>query len=162
LAGGINPYVYANLNPIKLTDPLGLFCRIEGALGIGPQIGDTWFESQKIGYGDAVLRRIIWEVSKILYIKKAAPIPGEIESKIPVFKYRVRYTEYERRLIVTNEYYVCYDDCTGIETSREFIGQSNFGKTRVNFVGAYEVDKYLGESKDYNRKNNIDPLVISE
>lgn len=35
LAGGINPYVYANLNPINLTDPLGL----DTWSGAGDEVG---------------------------------------------------------------------------------------------------------------------------
>ncbi len=162
LAGGINLFVYSYNNPTNLIDPYGLFCRIEGVAGIGPQVGDTWFESQKVGYGAAFLKRIAWELFKLRYVKNMPPIPDKIENKSPIFRYRVRYTEYERRLIITNEFYVCYDDCSGEQTSREPIGPSNFGKMQVNIVGAYEVDKYIGDSKEYNSNINVDPLVIHE
>jgi RHS repeat-associated protein len=158
LSGGLNLFIYSDQNSINIFDPFGLFCRIEGTPGVGPRIGDTWIESQKIGYWNAMPRRVAWEIFKVKF--NVPPIPGEAEDKMAIFKYRVRYTEYEHRLIVTEDFYVCYDDCTKQEISREHIGQGNFGKTKVVIIRAYEIDKYIGDSKEYNRKDDVDPLVI--
>jgi RHS repeat-associated protein len=158
LSGGLNLFIYSNQNSINFFDPFGLFCRIEGTPGIGPRIGDTWIESQKIGYWNAMLRKTAWEIFKIQF--KVPPIPGEAEDKMTIFKYRVRYTEYERRLIVTDDFYVCYDDCTKQVISREHIGQGNFGKSKVVILNAYEAEKYIGDSKEFNRNDDVNPLII--
>jgi RHS repeat-associated protein len=158
IAGGVNHFLYSFQNPIVIFDPFGLFCKIEEIQALGPRIGDTWLESQKIGYWQALSKRIVWEIIKIKL--KASPIPGGPEEKL--FKYKVRYTEYERRLVITKDFFVCYDDCTKDEVFREYIGESNFGKTEIAIVSAYEVDKYIGDSKEYNRNDDVDPLVIKE
>ncbi|MCD4742969.1 MAG: RHS domain-containing protein, partial [Desulfobacteraceae bacterium] len=160
ISGGTNSFLYSNQNPITVVDPFGLICNIEKMPGVGSMVGESWFESQKVGYYGALISKIAWEIFKIRM--KVLPIPiTKIEEKQSMFKYRVRYTQYERYLVVTHYFYVCYDDCTKEEISREYNGYTPSSNTQKVIVGAYEVDKYIGiPDKEFNRNDDVDPLII--
>jgi RHS repeat-associated protein len=164
ILGGINLFVYADLNPIDVFDPGGLICKTESHPGIGEQIGDPWPVIEAVGYWKAVARKILFDTYKIsmkaLKIS-TPPITSEAEKKMGITKYKLRYTIFERYLIISHEYSVCYDECTR-KLTRDYLGPSDFGKTQDVVVRAYEVDKYLGDPKEYNRNDNVDPLVIRE
>jgi len=78
-------------------------------------------------------------------------------------KYRVRYTQFDRRQVVFMMRYVCYDDC-GKETSRKPLGESTFGRKKTEMIVAdvWEVDKYIGDTREYNKNYDIDAGVIIE
>jgi hypothetical protein len=147
-------------NPINGTDPFGLYCRIEGVPGLGPRVGDTWIEAQKTGFENAVVRRLAWEIFKLISFDLIPPVPDRVEDRLSAFMYRVRYTEYEWLLVVTKEFYVCYDDCMGEESFREYIGSSDFGKKQRSIVRAYEVKKFVFVNGEFDPNNKVDPFVV--
>ena len=162
LAGGINLYGYVLNDPINLIDPIGLECKIESFESLGKVVGDPRLETQKVGYYRAIGRMFSWHLLKLY--RYAPPVPYQVINKTgakKAFKYRVRYTQIQRRLIITKDFYVCYSKC-GKVTKMDYIGKSNFGKTAEEIIDAYEITKYIGDSKEYDRTYDIDPLVIYE
>ncbi len=161
LNGGINLFGYANSNPINNFDFYGLKdCKIIGINGLGEAIGNSQIDEEKIGYYKALGRKSIYEIGS-KFTKYFPPIPDEAISHIDFFKYRVRYTVHEARLVIIKDFYVCYDKC-GNEISREYIGNSNFGKKVQSIIKSFEVDKYIGDPNHYNRRPVDDPLIIRE
>ncbi len=81
LAGGINPYLYANANPLRFVDPYGLF---EGPVpGVQPQVAPapspTSPASPGSGAGIGVLR-LLGAIGLLLYPSPA----GEGSDQVPI------------------------------------------------------------------------------
>ncbi len=145
LAGGINPFVYANNNPINLIDPLGLYCKIiwDDPVTGGDPISMR-FENKKIGYWDAVIQKIAWELS-VAKLSKISKIPGIPFPNIPSpsFSYTLRHTTYLTYYLYVQYWEVCYDDCTGKETSRTPLKPGRTGKTEEVIYKQNDERKFL-------------------
>jgi RHS repeat-associated protein len=159
--GGMNFFIYVNNNPPNLLDPFGLFCHIEWTESIGPTLY-RWVDRQEIGYWDARLRSISWQLIKLRYRllkKKLPPIDPNLEKKM-LSKYRVRYTILERQFKAIDYWEVCYDDCTGEQLSKNFLYKAVSRETQDVILAAHEVDKYLGDPNEYNRRE-VDSTTIT-
>jgi hypothetical protein len=90
---------------------------------------------------------------------KLPPIDPNLEKKI-LYKYRVRYTLLERQFKAIDYWEVCYDDCNGEQLSKTFLHKAISKDTQDVILAAQEVDKYLGDPKEYNQRE-VDPTVIT-
>jgi RHS repeat-associated protein len=160
IQAGVNGFIYAKANSVNLIDPLGLLCRIEWTEGIGPTLY-RWMDREEIGYWDAWIRTVSWQIAKLRSRLKKMPFPpveANLEKKM-LSKYRARYTLFERQYKAIEYWDVCYDDCTGEQVSRTFLFKYVSTDTQDVIVAAWEVEKYLGDAKEYNWRV-VDPTII--
>jgi RHS repeat-associated protein len=160
IQAGVNGFIYAKANSVNLIDPLGLLCRIEWTEGIGPTLY-RWMDREEIGYWDAWIRTVSWQIAKLRSRLKKMPFPpveANLEKKM-LSKYRARYTLFERQYKAIEYWDVCYDDCTGEQVSRTFLFKYVSTDTQDVIVAAWEVEKYLGDAKEYNWRE-VDPTII--
>jgi len=120
---GINLYLYANSNPINFFDILGLYCKIiyGDPIAGGDPIRE-WETQEKIGYWEAFSKKLLVEY---LLSKLKVPVPN-----LDSYEYTIRYTTWQLLKVYIDYWNVCYDDCTDKETSREYLGKGDTGKTK--------------------------------
>ena len=123
-------------NPINLIDPFGLYCKI--VIGDPHAGGDPirqWKTELKIGYYDAVAK---WLLIEMLLSKSKLPIPN-----IGRYEYTVQHTIWQLFKEYIDYWEVCYDDCSNVETSRQYIGKGETGKTKEIILEQWEELRYL-------------------
>ena len=124
LAGGINPFVYAESNPINWIDPFGLYCKI--VLGNPYAGGDSlrqWETEVRFGYWEAVAKKLAVEV---LLTRIKLPLPN-----LGKYEYTIKHTIWQLFKEYIDAWKICYDDCTDEVTSREYVGRGETGKRQT-------------------------------
>jgi RHS repeat-associated protein len=125
LVGGINLFIYVENNPINFIDPIGLYCKIiweeGGTFHINFRRGQ-----ERIGYSQALIAWTGAQVVKLLLPKRFPIPPNPVEEKL--YEYKIVFSIYEMLGFYRSYYEVCYDDCTGEESSKTFIGQEKSKK----------------------------------
>lgn len=136
LAGGMNIFAYVQNNPVNAIDPIGLYCEIISSNPVpGGDPLKEWVTEEKNGYQDAVAE---WMLMELILSRSKLPLPNP-----GVYEYTIRFTTWQLLKLYVHYWEVCYDDCTGEETSKTSLGKGETGKTEAVIVNERDIKARL-------------------